>query len=391
MVRKNRTKLRIGIQLSCFVVFTLCSHNGYSQTISENIKQEVIQNVSIAQYEKAISTLENNSNIICNDTTGLFDALVNLYFFEKKWNNILKLYSLHSFKANEDTSILVLARFYSKYKDEKIILNSTLNMPYKPNRVGTPIIEVKVNGKKYHFWVDTGAGMTVLSSNIAKECNIKQNPSINTIAKAATGNIVNTIPGLIDSLSIDGLNIYNHHCIIFDSKNLEFRILGIRLLKIDGIIGWNLLQELDVTINDKTKTLSLATSLNKETGDNFFWSSKPLIACTDSVGHPLLFFIDTGASKAGLYVPFLDKVDTTKAIKKDVHMVSVGGLKKFKSYMFPKVDIIAGGQTLVLENVSTLPSNTRELFDIDGVLGMKELKNRILHFNIKQGFFTISK
>jgi hypothetical protein len=149
--------------------------------------------------------------------------------------------------------------------------------------------------------------------------------------------------------------------------------------------------ELDVTINDKTKTLSLATSLNKETGDNFFWSGKPLIACTDSVGHPLLFFIDTGASKAGLYLPFLDKADTTKAIQKNVHMVSVGGLKKFKSYMFPKLDIIAGGQNLVLENVSTLPSNNSKLFDIDGLLGMKEFKNRILHFNIKQGFFTISK
>ena len=77
------------------------------------------------------------------------------------------------------------------------------------------------------------------------------------LSKAATGNIVNTIPGLIDSLSIDGLKIYNHHCMIFDSKNLEFRIQGISLLKIDGIIGWNLLQELDVEFPQKIINLGI--------------------------------------------------------------------------------------------------------------------------------------
>ncbi|MFC2120138.1 retroviral-like aspartic protease family protein [Bacteroidota bacterium] len=390
MVHKIRLTARKGLQLLCFSVFSLSFYNGYAQTISDDIKREVIQNVSVGQYEKATTILENNLNIICNDTTGLFDALVNLYFYEKKWDSVIKIYSLHSFSENEDTSILDLARFYSKYNDEKIVLNSTLNIPYKPNRVGTPIIEVKVNGKKYRFWVDTGCGMTVLSLKTAKECNIKQNSSISTIAKAATGYSVNTTPGLIDSLSIDNLKVYNHHCIIFASKNLEFKILGIRLLKIDGIIGWNLLQEFDVTINDKTKTLSLATSINNEKEENFFWWSKPLIACTDSVGQSLLFFIDTGASKAGLYEPFLDKIDTSNAIKRNTRMVSVGGLRKIRSYMFPNIKLNTGGQTLILENVSTLPSNTNGLFEIDGVLGMKELKNCIMHFNIKQGFFTIS-
>ena len=44
---------------------------------------------------------------------------------------------------------------------------------------------------------------------------------------------------------------------IFDSKNLEFRIQGISLLKIDGIIGWNLLQELDVEFPQKIVNLGI--------------------------------------------------------------------------------------------------------------------------------------
>jgi len=64
MVRKNKSKLSIGIKLSCFFVFHLFSHNSYSQTISENIKKEIIQNVRIGQYEIATTILENNSDFV---------------------------------------------------------------------------------------------------------------------------------------------------------------------------------------------------------------------------------------------------------------------------------------------------------------------------------------
>ncbi|MFA6127713.1 MAG: hypothetical protein WC699_10435 [Bacteroidales bacterium] len=96
MAQKNRTKIRTGIQLSCFVVFNLCFHLGYAQTISENIKQEVIQYVSKAKYEKAITTLENNSHIIGNDTTVLFDIDGILGMKELK-NRILHFNSKHGF------------------------------------------------------------------------------------------------------------------------------------------------------------------------------------------------------------------------------------------------------------------------------------------------------
>lgn len=390
MVHKVRLTAKKGLWLLCFSVFSVISLNGHAQATSDSIKREVIRNVIVGKYENATAILENNLNTVSNDTTGLFDALVNLYFFQKKWDSIVKIYSLRSISKSENTSMLDLARFYSKYSAEKIVLNSTLSMPYKPNRAGNPIVEVTVNGKRYNFWVDTGCGMTLLSTRTAKECNIKLDPSTGTNARAATGKIVNTTPGVIDSLSIDNLRVYNHHCIVFENKNLEFKVLGIRLMKIDGIIGWNLLQEFDVTINDKTKTFSLSAAVNGENKANFYWWGKPLVACKDTVGKPLLFFIDTGASKAGLYEPSLGKIDTTNAIKKSTHMISVGGYKKYSSYMLPGVKLDAGGQRLILKNVSTLPSNTNEMFEIDGVLGMKELKNRIMHFNVKQGFFTLS-
>ena len=175
MIHLKRIRLKISIQILCFVLFSLCSYAGNSQDKLKIIKQEVIQNISTAKYEKAIKILENNRSIICDDTTGLFDALINLYFFEKKWKSILELYSLHNLNPNEDTSTLALARFYSKYEDEKIILNSKINFPYKPSQIGIPVVEVKVNGEKYYFWVDTGAGMTVLSSKVADACMINQN------------------------------------------------------------------------------------------------------------------------------------------------------------------------------------------------------------------------
>ncbi|HXN75569.1 MAG TPA: retropepsin-like aspartic protease, partial [Gemmatimonadaceae bacterium] len=39
--------------------------------------------------------------------------------------------------------------------------------------VGTPLIPVRIGGKDYNFWLDTGSSLTMLASDIARDLNIK--------------------------------------------------------------------------------------------------------------------------------------------------------------------------------------------------------------------------
>ena len=38
--------------------------------------------------------------------------------------------------------------------------------------MGTPAVQVRINGKEYEFWLDTGSSMTVLSSTVASEAGV---------------------------------------------------------------------------------------------------------------------------------------------------------------------------------------------------------------------------
>ena len=374
-----------------FILLLIFFTKTFAQTPSETLRKEVKERIFSGEYDKAISLLEKNISSIQSHTTGLFDALIDLYFFERNWGAIIKSYTSHKFQLGEDSTSLSMAKFYINTLKEKISLKETVKIPFKPSVSGTPIIEVKVNGHLYHFWFDTGAGMTALSSTVAWDCKIKAPMKKYGIAMAATGNTVNINPGLIDTLEINNLKVYNHPCLILDKKDLEFRILGIRILKIDGVIGWNLLQQLDVTVNNKTDSIILASAeMPTSRGNNFFWFEQPLIKCSDTAGVASLFFIDTGADHAGVYEPFLSKVDTIKAKKKTMKIGSAGGFKKIRSFTFPVVKLNVGGELLIMKNVSQNPTLAKNLFPCDGVLGINEFKNRIINFNMRKGVFTIS-
>jgi|GEM_PF-2940954 predicted aspartyl protease len=356
----------------------------------ESLRQEVKQDVRQGRYEKALSVLNNNLLNINNDTTGLFDALINLCLFEKRWKDIIGAYSVHHCAKGEDTTSLSLARYYARYPAEQIQLNKPVDVPYKPSPSGTPIVEVWINGKIYHFWFDTGAGITVLSERTAAHCGIKEERGQAGQALAATGKTVSVFPGVIDSIQIGAMKVYHHPCIILSNRSLEIKVLGIRILKIDGIIGWNILQELDVTIRNKEKVISLGLSSSHQSDEhNFFWYGTPLIACKDSTGKDFLFFIDTGGDQPGLYQAVLTKIDTSQAKKKTIVLGSAGGVRKINSFLFPRFQVMAGGHTFVLKNVSVYPNNPELLYAPDGVLGINEFKNTTLRFNVKQGYLIV--
>lgn len=371
------------------ILLTLIAFGGLSQESPDFLREEVMQHVQAGQYDKGLEILQNNIGTIADDTTGLFDALVNLALFKKDWQAIIDAYKPHHLVANEDTTALTLARFYSLSPAERISLGAATSLPFKPSVSGTPIVKVRLNGHKYRFWFDTGAGMTVLSSRTAARCRVKTKDSKGS-AMAATGKTVGLGPGMIDSMSIGGLKVLNHACIVLDKKDLEYKKLGIRLLKIDGIIGWNLLQELDVTINDKARRIELAMPGAPGDGPrNFTWLEQPLISCTDTAGNDCLFFLDTGASTPGLYQAYVNKSDTGKTVKKTVTVGSAGGTVKMETLVFPRVKLNVSDKVITMKNVTVLPHAADDLFVSDGVLGISDFKFHTIRFNIKEGFFRI--
>lgn len=348
--------------------------------------------VLVAKYNEAINVLEKNISTVYNDTTGLFDALANLYFYKKSWQKIINLYEKHILVTNEDLTLLTMAKYYINFEKEKIeFIKPISSNVFSPSKSGTPIIEVIINGKKVNCWFDTGAGLTVLSSTTAKKCKLKMTSNSQSGATAATGKVISTELGLIDSMRCNGLSIKNHSCLVLNKRDLEFKVLGIRILKIDAIIGWNFIQEFDVKIENSIKSISFKRSESEKsrTDHNLIWMGQPMVNCTNSVGEKLLFFIDTGAQEPGVYDPYLAKIDLSKVNAKEVKMGSAGGMVQMTSYIIPEINLRIGNKSLSIKNVLSHPNGQTRPFACDGVLGINEFKNKDIHFNANQGFFTV--
>lgn len=358
------------------------------------IEKHIASIIREGHYDEAIKVLEENFDRYRKDTSHveLFNWLADLYLLKKDWNKFISLYNGHLYSAGEDTTVLNAARFFRSYQESITVKPGNNWIKYKKGPGGTPKILMRINGKKCRFWVDTGAGLSVVSSKLAKKCRLKQSLPGKGRAMSATGHAVGIRYGMIDSLNGAGLSIQNHACLVLDKKDLRFlKILGIPLIKIDGIIGWNLLQELSVDIDFPAKKIRFTPAPAQPVRDNnFFWIGQPMTTAASN-NIPLLFFLDTGASQSGLYETIYQVADTSQALHKKIRMASAGGAYNVKTLVFPAFKLTAGGQTLTLENVAVGPKMSDDkMFTQYGVIGVKEMKDYILHFSLKEGVFKIT-
>lgn len=381
------------VACTCAILFGLLMPNANAQGMP-TIENNVANLIRKGEYTTAIQLLENNFDLYQKDPEGhseIFNWLASLYYAHNQWDRFIALYNNHVWEAGEDSTLLSAARLYRQYQQHINVVSSEWTTYSTGLGAQTPRIKVKINGKKYRFWVDTGAGLSVVTDKVARKCGLKQYVPGNATATTATGNAVSISFAVIDSLKGAGLDVKNHPCLVLRKNDLKFKILGITVVKINGIIGWNLLQELAVDIDFKEEKIRFALPQNTPVKDpNFFWMDVPTVNTTSEKNENTDFFIDTGASESGLYADILNKVDTSKAIRKKITLGSAGGTKTIDTYVLPEVKLKIGDQVLTLVNTAVHPElHNNSTFLRYGVIGTRELNNFLLHFSLKEGEFRL--
>ncbi|MEW6620015.1 MAG: aspartyl protease family protein [bacterium] len=166
----------------------------------------------------------------------------------------------------EEADIEFFEKFQgTPYRIETQDQRANLKMDYK----GIPIVKGSINGsKELSFIVDTGAQMTVLSSEMANKLKIK--PLVSGSKGAGAGGEFSVDLGVIDSLRLGDVIVRNVPVTIIDSKELTFKLFGLlTIFKIDGVIGLPLLKQFDVTFDYKGKRLILDIPQKTEEPSSF--------------------------------------------------------------------------------------------------------------------------
>ncbi|HPC35096.1 MAG TPA: retropepsin-like aspartic protease [Candidatus Marinimicrobia bacterium] len=310
-----------------------------------------------------------------------------LYSRQDKWREQIALNARAPRDFDEHNSVNMAIAFAEAQPEKYNFPEQPITLPAKLSISGVPMVEVMVNGVRKQFWIDSGAEITVLSSDIAKECGVDVINPVAARAGTATDIMVNAWPGVIEDFRIGDLQIENHPIAISDKKDLDIKLFKIiRIVKIDGVIGWNIIRNLDMTIDYKNLTVTIAKPQPKPVEQrNFHFVNQPIVSLTDTLGKPLYFFLDTGASATSLYKPILMKIDTTKIKSGNTLVGGLGGIQRYKTKEFPELPVILGQNRLSFKKINARSDGKSGFFYLDGMLGSDIAKNGALILDFQNG------
>lgn len=118
------------------------------------------------------------------------------------------------------------------------------------------IIECELNYKLGRFIVDTGASNSCINFLFASKFNINFEKSIEKVS-SATNKISETYFSKNNTLKIGDCQINDFELVLFDMTFINNSLKEKETFEVDGIIGGDILNELNACINYKKKEISL--------------------------------------------------------------------------------------------------------------------------------------
>lgn len=250
------------------------------------------------------------------------------------------------------------------------------DVPLHHSGTNSPIVDVVINGKPYRFWLDSGAGVSVVSSRVAKATGIHPLSDRDFAIGTSTSRKVSAGPSFIESMVIGDLAVNNHPCVIMDKRDLSFRLLGVRIFKIDGIIGWPLLKQLDLEMDIKGEKLTIRKPVPQPTkAGNLGWFWQPFLQCQTANGCTLNLQIDTGSSSTFFYPSSYPKLSQKPTQGGKTMRGGAGGSSLVSYEQLDSCRFVLDGTEVSVRYAEGYPHppSAEELFVFDGVLGQNIL------------------
>lgn len=320
--------------------------------------------------------------------------------YESKWSALYAMQQdsahWHSSGDRDPASVAIWSRALARAAPEHVTYRDDAHVtPMSLSTFGTPIVEVRVNGHTRNFWLDTGASMTMLASDVAAECGVHPSVADTLEVVTATGRIA-AQPAIVDRFEAGPLVLTSHPAMIVDEATLQLVRPGPRtpeMIKLDGIIGMNAIRHLDVTLDYGNVRISLRKPRPEKTtvARNLFWLGFPVVRLYTTAGNVVHFGLDTGADGTFATPSLLTKVNVGKLITEKRNIHGLGGGTETTLQMVRDLRVLVGDRQLRFRNL--LLSSPRKLtfVNLDGMLGSDLGKSGAVRIDMTNGVFAVSK
>jgi aspartyl protease len=270
-----------------------------------------------------------------------------------------------------------------------------ISLPLLITPLGTPSVRVRINGKDYELWLDTGSSMTVLSSTVASEANIPF-VSDDTLRIRTFEGTASVKAGIVRRLEIGPIIFDNTPTIVMDAALMRLKSTSEGVtgqgVRVDGIIGWDIIRQFDVVLDYRTATITLRKpeylGIIGTEFQNLTWVGKPLVQVRAKPGGTFQFSLDTGAQVTLLNGSILDKLEvvTTTYGGRVFGIAKTGGETK---RIVPRLTLNVGGQSVSLERVLVYGPAYSGLINSDGILGSDVSQFGRIRIDATNGLFSL--
>jgi hypothetical protein len=279
------------------------------------------------------------------------------------------------------------------------IPSGSVVLPMRRSFLGTPVVTIRINGKPHDFWLDTGASMTLLSTDVAIAAGAKLAAN-DTLALGVVGGHIEARAIYLDSMSMGPVVVRGLGAALVSPEALRFderTINGVRrTVPIDGMIGTDELRHRDVVIDARAGTITLSRPRRRNvTTRNLFWVGYPVVRLVTRDGRPVLFGLDTGAEGTYVTTTLLKKLPHTPVAARRNSLVGLGASQQGSStsrrsaWVARNVPLSDGNYAVSLRNVPIMPSQRWTFVEFDGVIGSDIALATRMHLDFTNGVFDI--
>ena len=251
------------------------------------------------------------------------------------------------------------------------------------DQVGLPRIDIAINGQPQDAIFDTGANLSVLSTEAARRLGVRIVESTAQIGNSVQSTVAARI-GIADRLEIAGTTLRNVTFLIIDDAQMSFPLPTGRY-EIKAIIGLPVMRALG-RMRIEPNRLSVLPA-ESETGVSNMRASVATLYVDASVdGRPLPLLLDTGATQTALGAYFAEVHPSVLAglTVSEVNAGGAGGTQRRRIATWRDVPVELAGRRLRMPAVPITLSGERRDRDSYGTIGsnlLRAFQSYTLDFN----------
>ena len=188
------------------------------------------------------------------------------------------------------------------------------------------------------------------------------------------------------SCALGELLIRNHHIAVIPEADLD---LGV--VKLDGVLGWPIFEQLRVEIDYAAGETTLKRPLKQPEGErNLFWLGYPMVVLRGENGVPLYFGLDTGARDTSLKPNAVRKIDLGPLETSQGMTIGAGGREVNTRRRARDVSVLLGDRRLRFQRI-TVREGVKDLVILapDGQLGSDVAFRGKMIVDFQNGYFGL--